>query len=330
MICRMWRPWEIRFDAELFGAPVAQVLEYRDQGLPGGAERISDLRRRRGNCPSFDEPIPCQFAELRSENFFTDAAQEIAELGEAQRDKRKTPHCLDFPLTAQDIDGRLNGTAMMNLHGALRAYNLCVLHRCKLSLYHGPEGFGSRETARILHFLASRTRREQENDSYYWQQRKRWKNGFARSNSEGVQGPWYVPFKRGGGEGALGMRGGAGGLCGQAEFAEGARRSEFCVRSVLPDSATRGTREQYSGCVQRSRGEARGAEFSAGGGRLSQIVSGLASQGGRQAQRDRGELHNPPAEWVSAKYRCLQCSEHPDAGGVLRVDGRCEGQLSAH
>src|SRR6266849_9769809 len=155
--------------------------------------------------------------------------------------------------------------------------NLCVLHRCKLSLYHGLEVFGSREMARILHFLTSRTRREQENDSYYWQQRKRGKSGFAGSNSEGVQGPWHVPFKRGGREGALGMRGGAGGLCGQAESAEGARRSEFCVRSVLPDSATRGTREQYSGCVQGSRGEARGSEFSAGGGRLSQIVSGLAS-----------------------------------------------------
>ena len=122
MICGVWRPGETRFDAELFGAPVAQVLEYRDQGLPSGAEGIGDLRRRGANFPSLDDPIPFQFAELRSKNFFTDAAQEIAELGEAQRAKRKTPHGLDFPLTAQDIDGRLNGTALMNLHGALRAY----------------------------------------------------------------------------------------------------------------------------------------------------------------------------------------------------------------
>ena len=122
MTCGVWGPGETRFDAELFGAPVAQVLEYRDQGLPSGAERISDLRRRRANFPSLDDSIPFQFAELRSENFFADAAQEIADLGEAQRAKRKTPHRLDFPLTAQDIDGRLNGTAMMNLHGALRAY----------------------------------------------------------------------------------------------------------------------------------------------------------------------------------------------------------------
>src|SRR5258706_3858075 len=212
----------------------------------------------------------------------------------------------------------------------LRHTNLCVLHRCRLSLYHGLEVFGSRETGWILRFFASRTRREQENDSYYWQQRKRWKSCSAGSNSEGVQGPWHVPFKRGGCEGALGMRGGAGGLCGQAESAEGARRSEIRVRSVLSDSATRGTRERHGGRMQGSWGQARGSEFSAGGGRLSQIVSGLASQGGRQAQRDRGELHNPPAEWVSAKYRCLQRSEHPDAGGVLRVDGRCEGQLSGH
>src|SRR6266478_925006 len=119
--------------------------------------------------------------------------------------------------------------------------NLCVLHRCKLSLYHGLEVFGSPKMARILHFLASRTRREQENDSYYWQQRKRWKSGFAGSHPQSAQGTWHVPFKGGGREGALGMRGGAGGLCGQAESAEGARRSEFCVRSVPSDSATRGT-----------------------------------------------------------------------------------------
>ncbi len=90
MICGVWRPGEIRFDAELFGAPVAQVLEYRDQGLPSGAEGISDLRRRRANFPSLDDPIPFQFAELRSENFFTDAAQEIAELGEARQKKDAT------------------------------------------------------------------------------------------------------------------------------------------------------------------------------------------------------------------------------------------------
>src|SRR5712664_2092275 len=196
--------------------------------------------------------------------------------------------------------------------------NLCVLHRCRLSLYHGLEVFGSRETGWILRFFASRTRREQENDSYYWQQRKRWKSCSAGSNSEGVQRPWHVPFKRGGCEGALGMRGGAGGLCGQAESAEGARRSEFRVRGVLSDSATRGTREQYGGRVQGIRGEARGAEFSDGGGRLSEIVSGLAPEGGRQAQRDGAELHNPPAEWVSAEHRRLQCSEHSGAGSVLR------------
>src|SRR5712691_4285700 len=39
---------------------------------------------------------------------------------------------------------------MMDLHGAHSGLtNLCVLHRCKLSLYHGLEGFDSRETVWI-------------------------------------------------------------------------------------------------------------------------------------------------------------------------------------
>src|SRR2546427_7788289 len=117
------------------------------------------------------------------------------------------------------------------------------------------------------------------------------------------------------------MGGRAGGLCGQAESAGGARRSEFRVRGVLSNSATRGTREQYGGRVQGIRGEARGAEFSDGGGRLSEIVSGLAPEGGRQAQRDGAELHNPPAEWVSAEHRRLQCSEHSGAGSVYAAMG---------
>src|SRR5260370_26360723 len=165
MICRAWRPREIRFDPELFGAPVAQVLEYRDQGLPSGAERISDLRRRRANFPSFDDPIPFQFAELRSENFFTDAAQEIAELGEAQRAKRKAPHGLDFPLTAQDIDGRLNGTAMMNLHGALRAYNFVRTSPMQSVVITWARRIRLAGDGMDSDFLAIRTRWEQENDS---------------------------------------------------------------------------------------------------------------------------------------------------------------------
>src|SRR5713226_2047751 len=114
---------QIRLDTELFGAPVAKILEERDQGLAGGTEGVGDLGRRGADCPPVDYAILFQFSELGSENFFTDAAQKIAEFGEAQRTKRKAPHSLDFPLTAQNVDSRLNGTAMMDLHRALRAYN---------------------------------------------------------------------------------------------------------------------------------------------------------------------------------------------------------------
>src|SRR5260370_37944820 len=97
------------------------------------------------------------------------------------------PHGLDFPLTAQDIDGRLNGTAMMNLHGhgALRAYKFVRTSPMQTffipwarRIRLGQDGWGS-------YFLASRTRWEQESDSYYWQQRRRRTNGVAASNSAG-------------------------------------------------------------------------------------------------------------------------------------------------
>src|SRR5204862_240610 len=53
---------------------------------------------------------------------FADASQKIAEFHEAQRAKRKSPDCLEFPFAAQDVDGRLNRTAVVTLPRGLRAY----------------------------------------------------------------------------------------------------------------------------------------------------------------------------------------------------------------
>src|SRR6267378_3026972 len=96
-------------NAEVFRAPIAQVLEKRDQCLAGAAKRISDPWRRGADCGSAYDAIFFQFTELRGENLFADASQNIAEFSEAQRAKRKAPDRLDFPLAAQDVDGRLNG-----------------------------------------------------------------------------------------------------------------------------------------------------------------------------------------------------------------------------
>src|SRR5712692_6868184 len=205
--------------------------------------------------------------------------------------------------------------------------NLCVLHCGNKPLYHGLEIFDPHEPARIRLATASFTKWEQENDSYYWCQWKCWQGGFAGSDSERVQGPRYVPVERGGREGTLGLRGRAGGLFGQAEFAQSSGRRDLRFCGVFPDSSTRGTGEQYAGRVQGIRCEARGAEFGAGSGRLREIVSGLAPQGGRQTQGDGNELHNPAAQWISAEHCCLQCSEHSGTGRVLRGHGPCEGEL---
>src|SRR6266446_3629101 len=101
--------------------------------------------------------------------------------------------------------------------GHSRLTNLCVLHRSKEPLYHGPEVFGSRESAGSSSAFASHTKWGQENDSYYWRQRKRWQGGFAGSDREGLQGPRHVQVQGRGCKSAIGMRGRAGGLCGQEE-----------------------------------------------------------------------------------------------------------------
>ena len=138
---------QIWLDSKLFGAPVAQVFEQRDQCLAGGAERVSDLGRRGAHCRSSDDAILFQFTELRGENLFADPSEKIAEFSEAVRAKRKAPDRLDFPLAAQDVDGRLNGAAVANFQGGSELTNLCVLHRGKVSLYHAMETFSSHKSA---------------------------------------------------------------------------------------------------------------------------------------------------------------------------------------
>ena len=138
---------QIWLDSKLLRAPVAQVFEQRDQCLAGGAERIGDLGRRGAHCRSSDDAVLFQFTELRGENPCADASEKIAEFGEAARAKRKVPDRLDFPLAAQDIDGGLNGTAVVTfLGGGSRLTNLCALHRGTAPLYHVLEAFGSRES----------------------------------------------------------------------------------------------------------------------------------------------------------------------------------------
>src|SRR6266851_878352 len=117
---------QIGLDAELFGAPVTEAFEERDQGLAGGAERIGDLRRGGRHCCPVDDAILFQFAELGGENFFADASEKIAQFGEAQWTKRKAPHRLDFPLAAEDVDGGLNGTAMVRFHVGAPGLQICA------------------------------------------------------------------------------------------------------------------------------------------------------------------------------------------------------------
>jgi hypothetical protein len=113
---------QIGLDAKLFRTPVAEVFEKRDQSLAGGAERIGDSRWRGAHSSPADDTIPFQFTELCGEHFLADASEKIANFGKSSRTKGEMPDRLDFPFSAQDIDGRLNWTALVILHGELRTY----------------------------------------------------------------------------------------------------------------------------------------------------------------------------------------------------------------
>ena len=65
---------------------------------------------------SVDHTILLQFTELRGENLFADASQQIAKFGEAPRAKGKVPNSLDLPLATQDVYSCLNRTAIVSLH----------------------------------------------------------------------------------------------------------------------------------------------------------------------------------------------------------------------
>jgi len=90
------------------------------------------------------------------ENLFADPSEKIAEFSEAVRAKRKAPDRLDFPFAAQDIDGGLNGTAVMNFHRweapglQICAYFTAVQGRLYMSRKHStrtsqPDSAGCRE-----------------------------------------------------------------------------------------------------------------------------------------------------------------------------------------
>src|SRR5229473_7879140 len=178
---------QIGLDAELFGAPVTEAFEERDQGLAGGAERIGDLRRGGRHCCPVDDAILFQFAELGGENFFADASEKIAQFGEAQWTKRKAPHRLDFPLAAEDVDGGLNGTAMVRFHVGTPGLQICAYFaaaQCRYTMSR------KRWARAVSPNVAGRHEPQKEsrgknNDSHHWSKRECWQSGFARGGSEG-------------------------------------------------------------------------------------------------------------------------------------------------
>src|ERR1700757_4688374 len=126
--------------------------------------------------------------------------------------------------------------------------------------------------------------------------------GVAGSGEERRTTSRDVPFGGGGGESPGGDGGGGCGLREKGDARSGAARSRERVPGVFADSRFGATRKRHGGCMRGFWSAARGAEFGPGSGGLSEVVSELAPQSGRQAARDAIELDDFAPQQFSPEH----------------------------
>jgi len=82
------------------GAPVAHVGEHRDQVVAGFGEVIGYLRRYGRFYFALNDPIFFELPQLRGENFFTNAGEQIAQFSETAWVEAEMPDQQHLPLPA--------------------------------------------------------------------------------------------------------------------------------------------------------------------------------------------------------------------------------------
>ena len=121
MAGKSWKVWR---DAKKLGAPAAHFFHEGNELAAGFGERVGDFWRRVECGFAGDGAVFFEFTELGGQDFFGDAGEHIAQGGEAFWSEGKIPEREDFPLPGEDIEGGFDGTAVVLLHGGLRAYKI--------------------------------------------------------------------------------------------------------------------------------------------------------------------------------------------------------------
>ena len=117
-------------------APGAEDAHGLDEFLAGTGKRVGDLGRRRVRNLATDETVCFELTKLSCQDFFADAREKFAKLGEALGTEAQMPDGQDLPFPADGIDGSLYGAAVMVLQTPSRLTKMCVLPEDTRWLYH--------------------------------------------------------------------------------------------------------------------------------------------------------------------------------------------------
>src|ERR1700730_8012858 len=88
---------QVRLNAKMSRAPGAEDAHGLDEFLAGTGKRVGDLRRRRVRNLTTDNAVCFELTELSRQDFFADAREKFAKLGEALGTEAQMPDGRDLP-----------------------------------------------------------------------------------------------------------------------------------------------------------------------------------------------------------------------------------------
>jgi hypothetical protein len=127
---------QVRLNAEMARSPGAEDGHGLEEFFAGAGKRVGDLRRRRVRNLAADDAVSLELTKLSRQDFFADARQKFAKLGEALGAEAQMPDGQDLPFSADGIDGSLYGATVMVLQEPSGLTKMCVLPEGTRWLYH--------------------------------------------------------------------------------------------------------------------------------------------------------------------------------------------------
>jgi hypothetical protein len=127
---------QVRLNAEMARSPGAEDGHGLDEFLAGTGKRVGDLRRRRVRNLAADDAVSLELTKLSRQDFFADARQKFAELGEALGAEAQMPYGQNLPFPADGINRSLYGATVMVLQEPSGLTKMCVLPEGTRWLYH--------------------------------------------------------------------------------------------------------------------------------------------------------------------------------------------------